>query len=180
MGRRKVAVFVAVLAVAALLAIVLQAPVHALLAEPLAQLWLLVDAIPQRLIWIVVAVLGFVIAFSFSRGPGKEGSEPAQLRPPTQTQIERLSELVELAETSNWARDVLGRRLCHTAAGLRALQEGIRQDEARDEIRSGRWPLNPSLVRVFHPQETGRRRDYAREMACALDALEGYAQEGDL
>ncbi len=180
MGRRKVAIFLAVLGVAALLAIVLQAPVHALMGEPLAQLWLLVDSFPQRLIWIVLAVLGFGIAFSFSRGPHNEDSEPAHGRLPARTQIERITELIELGETSIWARDVLGRRLCDTAAGLHALQQGIGQDEARDEIRAGRWPLTPSLVRVFHPQETGRSGEYAEDLACALDALERYVQEGQL
>ena len=178
MARSKVVTIAAVLAVTALLAIVIHTPVAALLAEPLARFWVLVDAVPQRLIWIVLAVLGFAIAFSLGRAPHREISESTPSHPPSPTQIERLSELIELAETSIWARDILGRRLSHMAAGLRALQQGIRHDEARHEIRTGQWPPNPSLARVFHPHDSGITREYARDLACALDTLEGYIGEG--
>lgn len=180
MTRSRIVWLFALLALTVLLIMAAHDPVRALLREPLTHLALLADTIPQRITWIVVAVLGFAIALSLGRIPHRESAVSSRLRPLSPSQIERLGDLIELAETSVWARDVVRRRLTLMAAGLRSLHRGIHPDEARDEIRTGRWPLDPSLARLLHPEHYGVGRDYVGELAGALDALEGYVQEGDL
>lgn len=182
MGLRRIARIAAALGAVGLLALALRGPV-ASLEEPLVQLWRVIDSIPQQWLWGVLALLGFVLAFSLGRGPRQDRSEPIRLRPSSQTQHERLSELIELADTSPWARDVVGRRLSETASILRALIEGIHRDEALKEIRAGRWPTTLSAAMVFQRQPENTEslsKDYADELASALDALECYAKGGNL
>jgi len=181
MDLRRIRRLVAVLAAAALLGLALWGRVAASLEEPLFRLWWLINSIPQQWIWGILAILGFIAAFSLGRGQHQENPQPISPRPTSQTQLERLSQLIELADTSPWARDVLGRRLSETAAVLRALREGIHRDEALKEIRSGRWPAHPLLAAVLHPKREGEERNnqiYTDELVHALHALERYAQGG--
>lgn len=194
MALRKIVRLLAILAAAGLLALALQGPVAAFLAGPLVRLWWLVDSLPQQLVWGVLALLGLLVAFSLGRGPRRERPEPESPPSPSQTQLERLTQLIQLAETSPWARDLLGERLCRTAAGLRALREGVHLEEAWEEIQAGRWPTAPWVAVVLQPQPEGNGKErrtlkgwiarndrrYANELARALEALERYAQGGTL
>lgn len=170
---------VAVLAAVGLLGLVLRGPVAASLEDPLVHLWWLVNSIPQQWIWGMLAVLGFIVAFSVGRAPRQEKPETTPPHTPSQTQLQRLSELIELAGTSQWARDVVGRRLSETAAGLRALREGTHRDDVREEIRTGRWPAHSHVRAVLQTKresEDMESESYADALAGALDALERYAQ----
>lgn len=181
MDLRRVGKLVAMLAIVGLVVLALRGPVAAFLEEPLIRLWRLVQYIPQQMIWVALAAIGFVVTFSLGRGQRRKRPQPIALRPPSQTQLERLSQLIELADTSMWARDVLARRLTETASGLRALREGIHRDEALKEIRTGRWPAYPALAAVLHPkreEEETNDQTYSDELARALHALECYAQGG--
>ncbi|MBE0430935.1 MAG: hypothetical protein IBX67_03810 [Dehalococcoidia bacterium] len=177
----KLAKVLALPVAAVLLVLALRGPVLALLGEPLVQLWRLVNSVPQQFIWGLLAVLGFIVAFSLGRGPRRERREPAPLYSHSRTQIERLTQLILLGETSLWARDVLGRRLRGTAAGLCALREGIDLDQAREEVRVGRWPGHPRVAAVLPPEsklEAINNQGYADALAHALNALERYARGG--
>jgi hypothetical protein len=179
MGLHRMGRLVALLAIVGLLALALRGPVSASLEEPLVRLWWAVRSIPEQWVWGTLAVLGFIVAFTLGRGSHHERPEPTLVRRPSQTQYERLSELIDLARTSPWARDVLGRRLSDTAAVLRALSEGIHRDDAREEIRTGRWPTEPQMTAVLHPKREGavsHSESYIDELARALADLEHYAQ----
>lgn len=180
MGLHRVAKLVAALAIVGLLVLALRGPV-ASLEEPLVRTWWIVRFIPEQLIWSAVALLGFIVAFTLGRGSRHERPEPTLLRRPSQTQQERLSELVDLARTSPWARDVVSRRLRETAAVLRALREGVHRDDAREEIRTGQWLALLQMTAVSGPKGEGREsenKNYIDELAGALSALERYAQGG--
>ena len=181
MGLHRMGRLVALLAIVGLLALALRGPVSASLEEPLVRLWWAVRSIPEQWVWGTLAVLGFIVAFTLGRGSHHERPEPTLVRRPSQTQYERLSELIDLARTSPWARDVLGRRLSDTAAVLRALSEGIHRDDAREEIRTGRWPTELQMTAVLHPKResaVSHSESYIDELAGALGTLECYAQGG--
>jgi len=180
MGLHRGAKIVAALAIVGLLALALRGPV-ASLEEPLVRLWWIVRFIPEQLIWSAVALLGFVLAVSLGHGPRTRRLEAAGLRPSPQTQHQRLSELIELARTSPWARDVVSRRLRETAAVLRALREGVHRDDAREEIRTGQWLALLQMTDVSGPKREGtgsEGENYTEELAGALSTLECYAQGG--
>ncbi len=163
-----------------LLTVVLHAPIATLVTEPLTHIWWLVDSLPQRLTWIVLAVLGFALTIALgdrSHLPAQE-SKPARSCP--YTEVERMTKLIELSNHSVWARDVLARRLCDTAAGLQALREGVLRSQAREEILAGHWPADGSVSEVLQPQHKNTGGHYADELARALDSLEQYAREGEL
>lgn len=183
MARRRMGGLVAVLAAVGLLALTLRGPVAAVLEEPLLRLLQLVNYIPQQLIWSALTIMGLVFALYLGRGMRRKSPEPIPARPPSQTQLERLTSLIELAETSSWARDVLGRRLSETAAGLRALREGVHPDQVREEIRTGRWPAHLPVMAVLRPERErngGHVEPYADQLDTALDALECYVRGGTL
>ena len=180
MDRRKVVRLMIFAAAAVALAIVVHRPMAVLLTEPLAQLWWLVDSLPQRLVWIVVAVAGFVLAVILGRRQSTLAPEVAQPRTSSYNEVARLAELIELSDHSIWARDVLGRRLCETAAGLRALREGVHRDQVREEVLTGRWPSTRSVADVLQPRQQEIDVSYISELARALDSLERYARDGDL
>lgn len=171
-----------VLAGAALLPLVLYGPADALLREPLSRLWWLIDSLPQQLIWLVLSIVGFVVIFSLARGPHQKQPEPLHRRSTRENQLERLTALIQLGETSRWARDVLGQRLRETAARLRALREGIPLDSARMEIRAGRWPAHSRVTAVLLSGNAEQSKDtnYPDDLAYALDAIERYAQGGSV
>ena len=180
MRLHRIGTLVAMMAAAGLLVLALRRPLAAFLDEAVIGLWWLVNVVPQQVIWVLLAVVGFVVAFSLGRSPLRARVEPTPPSPPRRTQAERLSQLIELAETSQWAREVLGRRLSETTAGLRALREGRHPDEVREEIRSGRWPADPVLTGVLQPQgmEDGNNGGYAQALAHTLHALERYSKGG--
>ena len=180
MELRKIRLLMGMLAAVGLLVLVLRRPLAAFLDEAVIGLWWLVNSVPQQVIWVLLAVVGFVVAFSLGRSPLRMRVEPTPSSPPRRTQAERLSQLIELAETSQWAREVLGRRLSETTAGLRALREGRHPDEVREEVRSGRWPADPVLTGVLQPQgmEDGNNGGYAQALAHTLHALERYSKGG--
>ncbi len=180
MDRRKVVRLMIFAAAVVALTIVVHPPMAALLTEPLAQLWWLVDSLPQRLVWIVLAVAGFVLAVTVGRRQPTPTPEVAQAHPSSYTEVARLAELIELSNRSLWARDVLSRRLCETAAGLRALREGVHRDQVRQEVLTGRWPSTRTVADVLQPRQQEGDGNYVRGLAGALDSLERYAREGDL
>ncbi len=180
MRRTKIVKLLILVVAVVLLTAVLHAPIATLLTEPLTRLWWLVDSLPQRLTWTVLAVLGFALAIAL----GRKSRLPAQKSTPARscpyTEVERLTKLIELGNRSVWARDVLARRLCETAAGLQALREGVLRGQAREEILAGRWPADRSVSEVLQPQHKKPGGHYAHELAEALDSLERYAREGEL
>jgi hypothetical protein len=183
MALRRIGGILAVIAAVGLLALSLRGPVAAVLEEPLLRLLQMVNSIPQQLIWSALAIVGFVFALFLGRGMQQKSPEPIPPRPPSQTQLERLTRLIELAETSSWARDVLGRRLSETAAGLRALREGVHPDQVREEIRTGRWPAHLPVMAVLRPERERNRghvKPYADQLDTALDAMECYVRGGTL
>lgn len=181
MDLRRIGKPLALLAAAGLFVLILHGPLDALLREPLTRLWLLVDSLPQQLIWGALAIAGFVVVLKFPRRTDRERVEPRVTPPGHETQLERLTKLIHLGETSPWARDVLRWRLGETAACLRALREGMDLDEARKELRAGEWPTHPRVAAVLQPRREGEgstNESYGDELALALDAIEQYAQGG--
>jgi len=181
MDLRRIAKLLALLAAAGLLGFALQRTLAASIEEPLLGLWWAVRSIPEQWVWGTLAVLGFIVAFTLGRGSRHERPEPTLLRRPSQTQQERLSELIELARTSPWARDVVSGRLRETAAVLRALREGVHRDDAREEIRTGQWLALLQMTDVSGPKREGtgsEGENYIDELAGALSTLECYAQGG--
>ncbi|MGQ9477719.1 MAG: DUF7269 family protein [Candidatus Bipolaricaulia bacterium] len=160
-------------AAAGLLALALRGPMAAFLTGPLTRLWWLVDSLPQRLVWGVLALLGFLVTFFLGRGPKQVRPEPEPPPWRSPSQIERLAQLIQLAEDSPWARDLLRRRLRKVMAGLQALREGINLDEAQEAIESGRWPADPRLAAMLREGEAR----YAADLAYTLDALERYMHD---
>ncbi len=181
MAVHKIVRLLAMLAAAGLLALALRDPAVSL-AESVIRLWWLVDSLPQQLVWSGLALIGLLVTCFLGRGPGpKRGrSEP---RPPPRrspSQVERLAQLIRLAETSPWAREVLGRYLSERAAGLRAVREGVPREEALEEIKAGRWPADPPLAEVLRPEGEEKDKDYAAKLAYTLEALERYVRgEGE-
>lgn len=168
------------LTAAALLALILYGPADALLREPLARLRWLMDSLPQQLIWMLLSIIGFVVILSLAGGPQSKQPEPMPMRSMRESQLERLAALIQLGETSPWARDVLGQRLRETAARLRVLREGVSLDSVRAEIGTGRWPTQPRVAAVLLSDKEVQSKDlnYPHDLAYALDVIERYAQGG--
>jgi hypothetical protein len=180
MALRKIVRVLAVLAAAALLALILYGPTDALLREPLSRLWWLMDSLPQQLIWVVLSIIGFVVILSLAGGSHVKQPEPLPRRSVRESQLERLAALIQLGQTSGWARDVLGQRLRETAARLRALREGMPLDSVRAEIRTGRWPTQPRVAALLLSDKDAQSENlnYPHDLAYALDVIERYAQGG--
>ncbi len=176
---RKARVPLAILMGSAALALIMRGPAEALLREPLAFLWWLIDSLPQQLIWSMLTIIGFLMVFSLARGPRHERPYSPVAPTPHETETQRLTQLILLAENSDWAREVMGRRLSETAAALRALREREQRGRVRDEILTGCWPADRSVSEV-QPRQPENRGRYAREVAQSLDSLERYAREGEL
>jgi len=180
---RRLRVPLAILMASAALALLVRVPVDTLLREPLALMWWLIDSLPQQLIWGMLTVIGFLMAFSLTRGPRNDRPESAVASALPETRVQQLTQLILLAENSGWARDVMGRSLRETAAALRALREGIPLDLARQALREGRWLNQQSFAAVPQPhreEEQTLSDSYADDLGHTLDAMERYAHGGPL
>lgn len=178
MDRHRISRRLALLAAVGTVILIVHRLLDTVLKDPLTRLWLWVDAIPEHLIWSTLAIVGFVIVLKFPQRTQRQLMPPRVTPPRHETQVERLAKLIDLGETSAWARDMLRWRLVEMAACLRSLREGIELDQARKELDAGQWPTPQVAAALQRGREVdgSKNEGYRNELALALDAIERYAQ----
>jgi hypothetical protein len=142
-----------------------------------------VDALPQTLVWFGLLAILFVLTLRLDKGRPRKAAAVPPLSEPARSDLARLTECIQQAESSPHARRELQRRLGQTAVTLRVKREAIPPRQAWDDVVEGRWPAHPDVQAVLHP-ERGRaklvpRRGYVQQLARAVDGLWLYAQGGD-
>jgi hypothetical protein len=151
--------------------------VRDVLVDPALRVFLILDALPQGLVWLLVLlVLGF-LALKFFRVFG--AGAPRNEKPGASSSL-FLRDLVSLLRRSRyspWARRAVRWRLARIAVALRMERELISPDRAWEEIREGRWPKDPVLSAFLRGEGGG---NFLRELEEALDSLYRYAQGGEL
>lgn len=135
-------------------------------------LWPLSALMPERAWWILLVVLGLALALP-RPFPWKEAAvktKPAQVF----SKKDRLLVYLRAAERSVFARETLGAQLLELAAGFRALERKVSEEEAWREIRAGFWPKAPAFRQILNAEY--EKIPFLQVFAAALDALERESQ----
>jgi len=151
--------------------------VRDVIVDPALRIFLILDALPQGLVWLLVLFLLGFLALKFFRvfGARTQRKEKKGLSSPLF--LRDLVFLLRRARYSPWARRAVRSRLARIAVALRTEREPISPDRAWEEIRSGHWPKDPVLSR-FLRGEGGE--NFLQELERALDSLYRYAKGGEL
>lgn len=152
--------------------------VRDLLVDPALRLFLILNALPQGLVWIsavvLLALLGLRLFWFFPREPRTRESRGDALEAHP---ARELVLLLRRASYSPWARRALRYRLAAILVALRTEREPIPANQVWEELRSGRWPGDNVLGRFVQGQDS---RDFRASLNQALDELSRYAEGGEL
>lgn len=143
--------------------------------DPALRVFLLLDALPQGLVWLLaLGVLGLLAwrRFRWPRAPSRPAAGKEQAK---EVGAEELVGTLRRARFSPWARRHLRSRLARLAVALRCEREGVSPAEAWADLHQGRWPPDPR-VRAFLRGEDAQ--NFFEDLAHALEALERYALGG--
>jgi len=134
----------------------------------LGPLWPLTSALSERVWWIILVLVGLVLAWP--RGVFGESPAPQVNPPKNLAKKERILAYLRAAKNSQFAQEGLSEMLSEMAAGILALKTGVEEEEAWREIRSGKGPKDENFWRVLRTDERGE--NFLRLFSSALDALE--------
>ncbi|MGQ9699605.1 MAG: hypothetical protein ACUVQS_00795 [Candidatus Bipolaricaulaceae bacterium] len=150
-----------------------------LLVDPALRLFLLLNALPQGLVWLLAVVLLALLSlrlFWFSprepRTREKKRGAASEVSP-----VRELALLLRRASYSPWARRALRYRLASILVALRTEREPIPANQVWEELRSGRWPGENAMGRFLRGQDA---QDFRASLKQALDELSRYAEGGKL
>jgi hypothetical protein len=131
-------------------------------------LWPLTSALSERVWWIILVLVGLVLAWP--HGVFRETPAP-QVNPPMNlAKKERILAYLRAAKNSQFAQEGLSEMLSEMAVGILALKRGVEEGEAWREIRSGKWPNDENFWHVLRTGERGE--NFLRLFSSALEALE--------
>lgn len=151
--------------------------VRDILVDPALRVFLILDALPQGLVWLLVLFLLAFLALKFFRIFGARAPRKDKKEPSSPFFLRDLVFLLRRARYSPWARRALRSRLARIAVALRTEREPISPDQAWEEIRSGCWPKDPVLSRFLRGEGS---ENFLHELEEALDSLYRYAKGGEL
>lgn len=150
--------------------------------DGIAHLMWFIEALPQALIWFTL--LAVLVAVSLRLVPAtrqRVSGAPPRSEPPRSDLIE-LADNIRQAEFSPHARWVLRQRLGQAAASVRARRDAFPFRQVWEDIQEGRWPADPDLRAILHPERGRARlvphRGFAQQLERALDALWSYGRGG--
>lgn len=192
------------LLLAGLLTLVAGEFVRERLIRPLLVLFQLIgiylQAVPQLGIWFFLLLLLVLISIYSLRGLRRTAKrpkeEPKEEEPPPPGPVGDLAKRIELGAEGEYFKWRVRRELRDFLVELLAWRRGISQEEARKLVRSGAWTDDPRIREFFRREIEQRytllvqlrellssllgRRDegFERELAAAVDYLEGFAKGG--
>jgi len=134
----------------------------------LGPLWPLTSALSERVWWIILVLVGLVLAWP--RGVFGESLAPQVNPSKNSAKKERILAYLRAAQNSQFAQEGLSEMLSEMAAGILALKTGVEEEEAWREIRSGKWPKDENFWNVLRTDE--QRENFPRLFSSALEALE--------
>jgi hypothetical protein len=134
----------------------------------LGPLWPLTSALSERIWWIILVLVGLVLAWP--RGVFGESPTPQVNPPKNLAKKERILAYLRAAKNSQFAQEGLSEMLSEIAVGILALKTGVEEEEAWREIRSGKWPKDENFWHVLRTDERGE--NFLRLFSSALEALE--------
>jgi len=167
-------------------------PVRRVLLDPI--VWIANDIrnglakLPQALLWAVGLLIGCAIlgiswqrtlrAITSRRPPHRR--EPI-IRPYNANAIATLARDLHRAPKRHVSRNRVVRELSIVAIRLLAKRRGIPLHEARALLRSGRWPDDPKVRRLFasrrHGEAAIRKHEFIDAVEATLAYLDHYHQE---
>jgi hypothetical protein len=134
----------------------------------LGPLWPLTSALSERIWWIILVLVGLVLAWPrgvFGESPAPQANPPKKL-----AKKERILAYLRAAKNSQFAQEGLSEMLSEMAVRILALKRGVEEEEAWREIRSGKWPNDENFWHVLRADERGE--NFLRLFSSALEALE--------
>jgi hypothetical protein len=134
----------------------------------LGPLWPLTSALSERVWWIIVVLVGLVLAWP--RGVFRETPAPQVNPPKNLAKKERILAYLRAGKNSQFAQEGLSGMLLEMAAAILALKTGMEEGEAWREIRSEKRPKDENFWQVLRVTE--RRENFPRLFSSALEALE--------
>ncbi len=147
------------------------------LVDPALRIFLILDSLPQGVVWLLALLVLFFLALKFFRIFGPEAPRKEKKELSSTLFLRDLVFLLRRARYSPWARRAVRWRLARIAVALRTERELVSPDQVWEEIRDGRWPKDP-VVSGFLRGEGGG--NFLKELEKALDSLYRYAQGGEL
>lgn len=147
------------------------------LVDPALRVFLILDSLPQGLVWLLVLLVLSFLALKFFHVFRAEAPQKEKRGSPPSLFLRDLVFLLRRARYSPWARRAVRWRLARIAVALRTERELVSPDQVWEEIRDGRWPKDPVLSGFLRGEGRG---NFLKELEEALDSLYRYAEGGEL
>ncbi|MGB9757498.1 MAG: hypothetical protein ACP5LJ_06160 [Candidatus Bipolaricaulaceae bacterium] len=144
--------------------------------DPAMRLFLILDAFPQAILWLLFVGLFAFFAFRFLSPWPKEEAKVQKRRPRPST-AQELALLLQRARYSPWARRALRHRLARIFVNLRVEKERIAPEEAWQDLWDGTYPGDCALGRFLRGDG---HQDFEISLKEALRDLQRYAQGGEI
>lgn len=151
--------------------------VRVFLVDPALQLFLLLDALPQGILWTLLLLLLSFLGLRLIRRLSRARPPQPKKTTPEVSRARELSALLRRTRYSPWAKRALRQRVARLAVSLRVGRERLSPSQAWQELQSGRWPGDGALGRFLRGEDSP---DFLSSLGQALDELERYAQGGEL
>ena len=151
--------------------------VRDILVDPALRVFLILDSLPQGLVWLLALLVLSFLALKFFRVFGSEAPRKEKPGPSSSLFLRDLVFLLRRARYSPWARRAVRSRLARIAVALRTERELVSPEKVWEEILNGRWPKDPVLSNFLRGEGSG---NFFKELEEALDSLYRYAKGGEL
>ena len=154
------------------------------LISPVLMLFWLIDLLPEFVVWAMVVILGAAVAQRARRALPLHHHTQLEVKkePISFTENETvayIASLVQQANTSMVARDILGRHLAELAVSLLCRRQCISPPEAWNLMHRGKWPMDQRIYRVlFPPQALRPAKKYLQALEYTVTFLEHYDRGG--
>jgi hypothetical protein len=154
-------------------------PLLVALIRPLVILFWFIDVLPEVVVWVVVVILGAVLAMwdrgsLTSRRPQREG-EKAPVSSTENKGVDSISNLIQRAQVSSVARNIVGWQLAGVAVTLLCRRRCISPREAWQLMYREKWPMDQRVYGVLFPQQTlYPANEYLQNLGYAVSFLEHY------
>ena len=154
------------------------------LIRPVLMLFWFIDILPEIVIWAMVVILGAAVALRARQAlpphhHTQQESEKALVSSKESAMVTSIASLVQHAETSSVARDVLGRHLAELAVSLLCRRRCISPPEAWRLMHREQWPTDQRVYGVLFPEQTSHPAgEHLQDLEYAVRFLEHYDRGG--